>query len=594
MQRRNVLKGLAAIAALSPFRSAIAAPFQRVRPGDPGWPRAQEWESLKAQVGGNLTKPTGLFSACAKDAKSGGCADALKEIGNPYFIGDQAGGTQTSGWLNAWEPQPSAYAVAAHRPEDVVAAVNFARQHRLRLVVKGGGHSYQGTSNAPDSLLVWMRPMRAITEHDRFVPQGCGPAPVSAVTMEAGAMWVDAYDAVTTKGGRYVQGGGCLTVGVPGLVQGGGFGSFSKRYGTAASSLLEAQIVTADGKLRIVNACSEPDLFWALKGGGGGSFGIVTSLTLKTHELPEFLGGAGMTIKAQSDQDFRRLLARFVDFYAGTLFNAQWGEHISVFPDNRLGISMSSAGLSTDEARAVWQPFMDWLQTEGSAFSTPGLRAYGSDARSYWDVQAMRKGGSTSIRVDTRPGAPPIHAWWNDNEGEVGVFLYGYDSLWLPQSLLAPEARPKLVDALFKASRMTETRLDFNKGLAGGAPDAIARSRDTATNPQVLSAFALALIATGGKPRYTGLPSTNDQKEAEEGARGVDRATAILRAIAPDAGSYSLESNFFDTHWREHYWGTNYPRLAGVKAKYDPDGLFIIHHGVGSEDWSEDGFTRRA
>jgi FAD/FMN-containing dehydrogenase len=90
------------------------------------------------------------------------------------------------------------------------------------------------------------------------------------------------------------------------------------------------------------------------------------------------------------------------------------------------------------------------------------------------------------------------------------------------------------------------------------------------------------------------LPPTNDQKEAEDAARGVDRATAILRALAPDAGAYVSESNYFDTKWREHYWGANYPRLAAVKAKYDPEGLFTVHHGVGSEDWSEDGFVRKA
>ena len=87
---------------------------------------------------------------------------------------------------------------------------------------------------------------------------------------------MQAYDAVTTQGGRYVQGGGCLTVGLAGLVQSGGFGSYSKRYGLAAGSLLEAEVVTADGKIRIANACTNADLFWALKGGGGGTFGVVS------------------------------------------------------------------------------------------------------------------------------------------------------------------------------------------------------------------------------------------------------------------------------------------------------------------------------
>jgi FAD/FMN-containing dehydrogenase len=73
------------------------------------------------------------------------------------------------------------------------------------------------------------------------------------------------------------------------LIQSGGFGSFSKAYGIAAASLLEAQIVTADGAVRIANACTNPDLFWGIKGGGGGSLGVVIRLTLRTHSLPEFV-----------------------------------------------------------------------------------------------------------------------------------------------------------------------------------------------------------------------------------------------------------------------------------------------------------------
>jgi FAD/FMN-containing dehydrogenase len=102
------------------------------------------------------------------------------------------------------------------------------------------------------------------------------------VSVGVGAIWMDVYDAVTTTAGRYVQGGGCTTVGVAGLVQGGGFGSFSKGCGTAAADLLEAEVVTADGAARIANAVRDRDLFWALKGSGGGTFGVVTRLTLCT------------------------------------------------------------------------------------------------------------------------------------------------------------------------------------------------------------------------------------------------------------------------------------------------------------------------
>ena len=144
----------------------------------------------------------------------------------------------------------------------------------------------------------------------RLSPKGCAgkQAPQPAVTVGAGAIWAQAYDAVTTKGGRYVQGGGCTTVGVAGLIQSGGFGSFSKNYGLAAAALLEAEVVTADGAVRIANACTHPDLFWGLKGGGGGSLGVVTRVTLRTRELPEYFGGVFGTIQAKSDAAFRKLI----------------------------------------------------------------------------------------------------------------------------------------------------------------------------------------------------------------------------------------------------------------------------------------------
>ena len=99
--------------------------------------------------------------------------------------------------------------------------MNFARENNLRLVVKGGGHSYKGTSCSADSLLIWTRRINNITLHDTFVPQGCEAKlpPQPAASIGAGAIWAQAYDAVTTKGGRYVQGGGCTTVGVAGLIQ---------------------------------------------------------------------------------------------------------------------------------------------------------------------------------------------------------------------------------------------------------------------------------------------------------------------------------------------------------------------------------------
>src|SRR5262249_30214491 len=141
----------------------------------------------------------------------------------------------------------------------------------------------------------------------------------------------------------------CGTVGVAGLVQGGGFGTFSKNLGTAACNLLEAEVVTADGKVRIVNACQDADLFWALKGGGGGTFGVVTRLTLRTHELPDFVGIVSTRLQAKSDAAYHELLARFVDHYADNLQSPHWGEAATLKRGNLLDVGLEFQGLTEDE-----------------------------------------------------------------------------------------------------------------------------------------------------------------------------------------------------------------------------------------------------
>jgi hypothetical protein len=129
---------------------------------------------LAAAIGGQLVKGRirrSMPVAPIRPARL--VARSVRELKNPYFIGDDPSLTQTMGWVDAWTSQPSAYAVAARSTRDVAAAVTFARANRLRLVVRGGGHSYLGTSNAPDSLLIWTRAMNEIVLHDRFVARGC-------------------------------------------------------------------------------------------------------------------------------------------------------------------------------------------------------------------------------------------------------------------------------------------------------------------------------------------------------------------------------------------------------------------------------------
>ncbi|MFZ2059535.1 MAG: FAD-dependent oxidoreductase [Candidatus Binatus sp.] len=627
MNRRAFLKAIASAAVIPilpilPRRLLASTNFRRRRPSDATWPSQSAWKQLNEAVGGNLI-PVDFPLSVLKTDPDGAVAKRLSMIlADPYYIGDQPGLTQTLGWVDAWATQPSVYAVAARNAHDIAEAVNFASENDLRLVVKGGGHSYQGTSDAPDSLLIWTRHMDEIAMHPEFVPQGCEHTlqPQPAVTLGAGTIWIQAYDSVTTKGGKYVQGGGCATVGVAGLIQSGGFGSNSKHYGTAAGSLLEAEVVTADGQIRIANACTNPDLFWALKGGGGGTFGVVSKLTLRVHDLPEFFGVANFTVKASSDDAYRRLIREFVSFYHKHLFNDHWGEQTRMGSDNKLVISMVAHGLNLEQVKEAWQPLLDWVARSGSECSIKGRTVFGAiPARHMWDVRWMKEhwpeiafpnpNGSFLIGLldygllhlipqplvdfDSRPGAGPNNVWWKGDGGQVGWFIWGYESLWLPASLLEDGAQQRLADALFAGSRFSDIGLHFNKGLAGSPPDALAWAKDTATNPTVLTAFALAIVADGQGPAYPGMPGHEPSVvEGRKAAERIDRCMNQLRAVTGETGAYVSESNYFEKGFQQAYWGSNYPRLAEIKKKYDPDGLFFVHNGVGSEQWSADGFTK--
>ena len=112
-------------------------------------------------------------------------------------------------------------------------------------------------------------------------------------------------------------------------------------------------------------------------------------------------------------------------------------------------------------------------------------------------------------------------------------------------------------------------------------------------NPAVLNAFALVIIGGGGPPVYSGIPGHEaDVTTARQNAQKIGQAMTELRKIIPNPASYVNETNYFEESWQESFWGPNYARLKTIKEKYDPTGLFFVHHGVGSENWTPDGFTR--
>jgi len=297
-------------------------------------------------------------------------------------------------------------------------------------------------------------------------------------------------------------------------------------------------------------------------------------------------------IKSNSDAAFRKLIGEFMRFYHETLFNPHWGESVSFGADNALQLNLAFQGLDQPEVEAVWKPFLDFLAASPGDFvisEAPKIAAI--PARHYWDPEYRKRVLPETAVADNQPGASPDNLLWAGNQIEVNVFIYGYESVWLPASLL--EQQDRLADTLFASTRHFEVVLHFNKGLAGAPEDKVAGARDTAMNPAVLDAFALAIVAGGDPHTSPGLPGHEpDLAAGRKAAVAITASADGLRAVVPIAGAYVSESNFFDKGWQASFWGSNYPKLAEVKKKYDPAGLFFVHHGVGSEEWSADGFIR--
>ncbi|WP_329071197.1 FAD-dependent oxidoreductase [Amycolatopsis sp. NBC_01480] len=266
--RRTFLRaaGLTAVgavaAACGPGKSSPpAAPSSSPTPSSPPPTSAKptgppDWNALRSKLSGDL-----LLSGDGQFATA-------KRAFNPLFDGHS----------------PAAVAKIG-KPEDVQACL-AAAAGRLPIAARSGGHSYAGYS-VPDSGLVL--DVGALSQVD---VQG------DRVTIGAGARLTDVYAALA-KAGRCLPAGSCPTVGIAGLTLGGGIGVLARKYGLTCDHLAAAQVVTADGKLCTADADTEPDLFWALRGGGGGNFGVVTSFTFTTDPAPDitvfslhFPGGA--------------------------------------------------------------------------------------------------------------------------------------------------------------------------------------------------------------------------------------------------------------------------------------------------------------
>ncbi|GAA2041545.1 FAD-binding oxidoreductase [Catenulispora yoronensis] len=396
------------------------------------------------------------------------------------------------------ERRPAAIARCS-TPTDVQACLSAAAG-RVPVAARSGGHSYVGNSAPDGGLVLDLSAMSTVRM------QG-GNAVIGA-----GARLADVYAAVASAG-RALPGGSCPTVGVAGLTLGGGVGVLSRAYGLTCDHLVEAQIVTADGTVRTASAASEPDLFWALRGGGGGNFGVVTSFTFATFPAPS--------------------LSAFYIRYPSAAWSAlipAWQHWVANAPRQLWSMLHIDAGDPADifavgsyvGSAAGLNKLLDTLTSE------VGYAPAASSVRSFGYLDAMRYFAGTNVR-----------------EGFVA------SSRMLAKPLADPQRLLNLVHAHPGLSLLIDS--------AGGAIADVA-PQDTA----FWHRQALATVQIYGKATT----ATRAAVTAQVAAMG-----AGLSALGADGGYVNyLDPTLPD--WLKQYYGGNASRLLDVARRYDPDRVF--------------------
>ena len=322
----------------------------RCFPGDKCWPTAQTWSAFNSTINGRLIATIPLAAVCHNNAfipyNAAQCADlraawfepqvhysSSSSIMAPYF---------TNNSCNPFLP-PSApcivgsyvsYSVNVSEPLDIARAIRFATYFNIRIVIRNTGHDYSGKSSGIGALAIWTHNMNDI----KFVDYRSARYTGKAIKAAAGVMVIDAYVAASAQG-LAVVGGECPTVGLSGgYTQGGGHSALASKYGLAADQVLEWEVVDGRGNLLRASPTdpTHADLFWALAGGGGGTYGVVTAMISKAHADIPVVGAAVGFGNDGVTQDqyyeavgaFHAVLPRIVDagamavwFFTNTSFN---------------------------------------------------------------------------------------------------------------------------------------------------------------------------------------------------------------------------------------------------------------------------------
>ena len=372
-----------------------------------------------------------------------------------------------------------------------------------------------------------------------------------AVKVGAGIEGYEILEAASAQG-QVVVSGECPTVGLAGgYTQGGGHSALSTEFGLAADQTLQFEVVTASGDLVIASRTKNSDLYWALSGGGGGNYGVVVSMTVKTYP-DAIVSGAGLQFTAtyttadlfyQAIEEFYTLLPAMIDNKTMVVF---------YFTDKYFIINPLTAYNKTlSEVKAILVPFVAVLNNLSIPFEA-----------SYTEFATYKEHYATYM------GPLPY--------GNIGVEERQLGSRLVPRSVI--EKNNTALQAVLR--NVTENGVF----LVGVATNVSAPVTSGEVFNAVLPAWRDALVHTYLTTAWNSSAPWSDMVHLSD--LMTDEFVPQLEAVTPKSGAYMNEADFRQPNFQYVFFGANYKALLTVKEKWDPEGLFYVTKGVGSETWS--------
>ncbi|KAK4187262.1 hypothetical protein QBC35DRAFT_499164 [Podospora australis] len=615
-------------------RSGNSKPFCKAVSGSPDWPSPSTWKRLNDSLAGRLLNPSPPGAVCHPHPGQSGssynntqeCARVRGAWSTYEFHASDPVSTEWNHWNGDtclpeqdYPCSPQGYplfVVNATTARHVQLGVQFAKKHNMRLVVHSTGHDFLGRSNAPNSLSIWVHHLKGFQPNgDSFRPKGCKKPVVvegTSVTVGGGSQMMDLYTALDALNQTIVGGGG-KTVSVGGYLTGGGHSLLSARHGLGADQVLEMEVVTPSGEIVVANECQNQDIFFAMRGGGGSTFAILTSVTLRTFPTPSITTATiGLVTLDPLSSSVFPMIAYILSHFprladssglSGYAFlippNTPYdlggnnpnpiGDPDPTDPDSPQNTTTLIGGIvmictlqdsSISDLTSIWQPILDYASQ--TLFPQAGF-----------------------IKVLEPKQHPSFLSWFQENHDRspagINIFI---GSRLLPASSLtlglspSPEVsfpdstaeinstlqilteKGKLYERYASSAGILSTaHLVSSRGLHKAKPRGGQSS--VAVSPAWRKAYVHAICTESFLP-------LNLTSKYEALAKVEERVDA-LRELAPGSGAYVNEASPMEPNWQREFWGDNYDRLKRIKRTLDPTDVLWCNSCVGNERWQETG-----